>query len=615
MKISKSYFLILILLVCKIVSAEAADLSRNFSQDSNIKVMNNLVLELLNISTNSTKLSNFTNPYDGWVYFAVKSKPDSVINISIKSQSGTDTLISTYYNNGFAEAMHYFPKGKYSLKIHNGNRSVSFKLIVRAIPELIYSDFPENSHVTAYGPYDWSYLQKHIFKNINTMLLAPLQGPNLIASQDNIQASRPYLIEWKKQGKRVVTNGALPGVDAATLEKSYEYWNNLPGMRSELSDGLLIDEFPGASKDTNYLTWAKAVDSLYKDGANKDKYFYVYTYGEPMVKEKESKEFSDALLRHNGKILLEWYPAERPDEKGIKAVMDWYKLSIQDWTNVYPDAIRHLVINMNYYSSIGWNVNVSLNVDFKVHMDRYMNWMANDPVFNGLYGIAWYKNTYADEEYVRWASKLFRHYCIEGKKNLLSEEYGYKYNTYNISNPDFAEGTKSWDLLPASENSIEARKMEGFGNQEGRYVSDNKDGSGDTYLWIKKSALKPNKVSQIIKDLKPGRLYSIKMITADYTDMVNGASVRKINDISIQIDDTEIIKDKSFVQELRNYPGRQLKVFKEPAWMNYHLIIFKAKNTTAKLTISDWISDSNPGIWANQELMCNSIEIQPYFDE
>jgi hypothetical protein len=49
--------------------------------------------------------------------------------------------------------------------------------------------------------------------------------------------------------------------------------------------------------------------------------------------------------------------------------------------------------------------------------------------------------------------------------------------------------------------------------------------------------------------------------------------------------------------------------------MVFHWRVFRAKGTTAKLTISDWAGDSDPGGPIGQELMYNFIEIQPYYSE
>ena len=49
--------------------------------------------------------------------------------------------------------------------------------------------------------------------------------------------------------------------------------------------------------------------------------------------------------------------------------------------------------------------------------------------------------------------------------------------------------------------------------------------------------------------------------------------------------------------------------------MNYHWRVFRAKGATAKLTVTDWQDDKQPGGPIGQELMFNSIEIQPYIED
>src|ERR1019366_10348527 len=43
---------------------------------------------------------------------------------------------------------------------------------------------------------------------------------------------------------------------------------------------------------------------------------------------------------------------------------------------------------------------------------------------------------------------------------------------------------------------------------------------GDTFLWMKRSEKGPNSFSQTIKNLHPGRLYSLKMFVCDYNDLI-----------------------------------------------------------------------------------------------
>jgi hypothetical protein len=56
---------------------------------------------------------------------------------------------------------------------------------------------------------------------------------------------------------------------------------------------------------------------------------------------------------------------------------------------------------------------------------------------------------------------------------------------------------------------------------------------------MKRSAKKPNIVWQEIKNLKPGRLYSLKMVTADYGELMKGESVKQKHAVSIRLDNVE----------------------------------------------------------------------------
>jgi len=50
-------------------------------------------------------------------------------------------------------------------------------------------------------------------------------------------------------------------------------------------------------------------------------------------------------------------------------------------------------------------------------------------------------------------------------------------------------------------------------------------------------------------------------------------------------------------------------------WQNFHWRVFRAKETAAKLVVSDWRTATVPGGPAGQELMFNFVEVQPYLEE
>ena len=75
-------------------------------------------------------------------------------------------------------------------------------------------------------------------------------------------------------------------------------------------------------------------------------------------------------------------------------------------------------------------------------------------------------------------------------------------------------------MQAAEEGSIASRSFARYGRIEGRYPRD-REPIGDKFLWMKRSEKGPNTISQTIKDLQPGRLYSMKMFTCDYKDLTN----------------------------------------------------------------------------------------------
>ena len=122
-------------------------------------------------------------------------------------------------------------------------------------------------------------------------------------------------------------------------------------------------------------------------------------------------------------------------------------------------------------------LNVSPHVNFKVYMDMQMNLLANDPVFFGLYGIQWYHNGYVDEEDLRWAARLFRHYGIEGHRHRLTAD---PYILSHIINPDFEQENLAWTLHPAEKHSIRVDHAVGYGIHQTR-IHSGKRNPGDHF--------------------------------------------------------------------------------------------------------------------------------------
>src|SRR6185369_11433160 len=136
--------------------------------------------------------------------------------------------------------------------------------------------------------------------------------------------------------------------------------------------------------------------------------------------------------------------------------------------------------------------------------------------------VAWWTTTLADEETVRFVGRLYRHYALQGRKDMLTRDPLF---LPHIQNADFEKGDEHWTLQAAEPGSIRTNHFPRYGRIEGRYMGLGRPADpehiGDTFLWMKRSPKGPNIFSQAIKNLEPGRLYSMKMFSCDYQDLIN----------------------------------------------------------------------------------------------
>lgn len=254
-------------------------------------------------------------------------------------------------------------------------------------------------------------------------------------------------------------------------------------------------------------------------------------------------------------------------------------------------------------------------VDFKYYLDMQLNLIANRPEFQGLYGLCLYSSGYADEETVRWAWRLMRHYAIEGRREMLSGQYGFSYLPGHLLNCDFERGTRDWDVLAAEEGAVWAGTFKNYGKIEARWCVPR--GVGDTFLVMRRSAKKENRVSQSVKNLVPGKLYSLKFVVADLADLQTGKSSPVQYAARAILDNVRVVPGKSSVYVNNRNVSTAVKPFgrENPFCANLHRIIFRANSQSATLTFSDWAADNEPGGPAGQEIIINFVQMKPYFEE
>ena len=579
-------------------------------RDQGTRRLNNMVVELVNVApaAESVSVCKFSNPREGWVFFSSKASVKGAGRawLALGDAAEDEAIVLHGPGDGKTlEAMRKLPPGRYTLSIHCQGDAEVQELIVRTIPEICYPGvgYRPNPWMSSYPRYDWDYLEGiDMTRNVNVIL-----------ERDPDPTMDVEL--WRKQGKKVLTRGNTHDVNAIpkpiTAEKILQYWTSCDGLRLPDRDGILFDELDSESHDETYPAYIEAVKMLAADPAFSDKVL------QPYCVHLYSGELSSAFIRDvvkaGYKIAEERYIPTPSTEDDARSILNHELVeTTRRYQQLVPDFPEHLIFALGYMTAPPEWLNTDPGVDWKVFQDMQYNLVANAPSLQGLYGVQCYHSAYADEEVQRWTAKLFRHYCIEGRRDMLSDN---PYLLPHLQNGDFDNGTTGWDLAPAEESSMSVKSARKYSWLQGRYPHTEQ---GETFLCTKRSADSPNVFSQPIKALKPGRLYSLKMFTADYQELVQQKSVKAEHHIRIQIDGADLIDDKCF-HEL--YPsgmaGHEHETFdrENNLWITYHRLVFRAKDTAGRLTISDWSGENEPGGPIGQELVHNYVQVQPYLED
>ena len=556
--------------------------------------LNNLVTELLNVSLAAAPDGHaFETTRPGYIFIAANA-PTQVNLMLAEGSARSIDLVET--PEGEAEAMCFLPAGTH--RIHAPGAT---KLIVRSVPELIYSSFGGQPLMPSYGPYDLAFLERHLLSNVNCLVV------------NHPDAHGDFLDRWRAQGKRAIADtSATPYFNRYSTEQAYQFWTEAMGMNHPRLDGIILNELSRSDRSV-YEPLSRSVQMLADHDRYRDRSFYVYC--SPMWGESSSEQFIQTVIDGGGKFAIERYLPEQPTLAQARAHL--HKELVQDaasWNAHLPGSVNHMIVCFGQFlSAPPETLSTHPSVDFKVYMDLQHHLVANHPNFRGVYGIMQYTIGYADSEYVRWAGRLFRHYAIEGHTDLLSAKLGYHYELEHIRNPDFTAGTRGWQIQPAEPGSVTVDQFNSYGWLQGRYP---KSVAGDSFLKTKRNAKAPNSFSQTMRRLQPGHLYVLKMISGDHGALVKGVSTQQNHGVQVTIRNVELAPQKCFQQAFANHPTHPAASFDRDNkfWMNLHQLVFRARGETAELTVQDWATPDNPGGPIGQELIFNFIEVQAYFD-
>ncbi len=588
------------------------------------KRLNNLVSELFRTSSirKSGGSFRFARPANGWILISASHRGKGNLTLLIDNEPIESAVAAQGdRGGGVAEAVRFVTKGEHQIRVKCERGMRVDRLVVRAIPELIDCGLFDPA-IKAFGRYDMDFLAKDVLPNITT-----LEVPS------NIHLPEATIEKWHRQGKRFILQVGI-NHQAQTPSDHFKYWAEILD-RNPFADGIIINEFivntPSAEWNVPFSaerqkrideegrrtrSCEEALKQLRADPRYRDKAVHAYIggSGKKLNEEVIGPTFVQTLIDCRYPIALERYLFERSSEQKSEDALREFVDGIADWEAKRPGAKQNMVIAFGLFSMPPGGINKLPNVDFHVWMDRQMNTVANHPTLTRIRGLSWWTSTLADEETVRFVGKLYRHYGIEGRTDMLTRDPLF---LTHIQNADFERGTEGWTLHSAEENATRPGSFPRYGRIEGRYMGLGRPADpehiGDTFLVMKRSKKGPNTFSQTIGNLKPGRLYSMKMFTCDYNDLVNPR--KKTSEEAAEfagrvvLEGVDVDPAKSFMEMYASNPEPPI-----PVWITYHWKVFRAKSATAKLIVSDWKDDRQPEGPFGLEQTFNFLEIQPYHE-
>src|SRR5436190_688173 len=252
------------------------------------------------------------------------------------------------------------------------------------------------------------------------------------------------------------------------IESSEEHFKHWTGFydRAAFLDGIIIKEFIVNRPVSEWVTtmtderrarmeqerrqygaFGEAIKKMRADDRYKSKTLYAYVggSGKKLNQVIIGTNFIRTILDCVYRVALERYLHEMSSEKGSQDALQAFTDGIADWEAKEPGVKKQMVIAFGLFSMPRGGLNKLPNVDYHVWMDQQMNTVANNPELSGIGGLEWWTTTLTDEETTRFVGKLYRHYAIEGKTEMLTKDPLFP---THIQTADFEQGPNRRTVHP-----------------------------------------------------------------------------------------------------------------------------------------------------------------------
>jgi hypothetical protein len=442
------------------------------------KRQNNLVAVLLEAADISRPSSSFDfkRGHAGYIFVTADCRGTGTVTLKLDDVPEPLAVIKHAADaSQRTEAVRNISPGAHKLRVACAGGIHVDKLVVKAIPELMHCGLGFDPAIKSYGKYDVEFLKQDILPNVTTLIVPP-----------NRPLDPAFIDDWHRQGKKLVA-AVWVNSQAKTAAEHFKIWTDFL-EQAPILDGIAIDEFivnqpyrewvgkltPERKRrfdeeSARHPIYEQALRRIRADARFRDKMVYAYIggSGKKLNQEIIGTTFVHSILDCNYRIGLERYIFEVSSEQKSKAVLQQFVDGIADWVAKEPTVREQMVLTFGLFSMPPGGINKQPNVDFHVWMDQQMNVVANHPVMAGMGGLNWWTSLQADEETVRFVGKLYRHYAIEGKTELLTKDPLF---LTHIQNADFEKQLAGWTLHAADKGSIQAKSFPRYGRIEGRYM-------------------------------------------------------------------------------------------------------------------------------------------------
>ena len=472
--------------------------------------------------------------------------------------------------------------GRHAIKVSGPEADV----IVRAIADIFNYCPGVNSLVPENTPYNWAFQEKYVLKAVTS------QNGGAIPA-DNLE-------DFLARGYRWLAN---LGTTASTADELFRKLEGAAGMTRHGYAGVTCDEQFMYHTD-EIIEYTKGLKRFDLE-RTPSRLVWTWLVGKPTPSVVSAMFFSTCMNASHGegRVLFESYNRTRATEDEARAAMDGYiKGTIQHYKAVYPISPASTCVALGNFNQIPiLSLAHHPEVDYKYYLDMQLNFIANDPEFDGLGAVGYWGSYYADEELHRWSFELMRHYVVEGRTEMLSRKYGLKYRPDFIKNGDFRNTLEPWTVS----GNVRIATNKGFGNASENRWSGNGT-LGDTCAVLVREGDSAAKISQTAKNLVPGRTYRLRYAAFDAKDAAAKRVAPRKFAITAELGaGAETIPELTWVHVDKRTKSRRGKPY-ESARINFGQIVFKATAPEVE------ISFSNTGAKAGEELAVNCVSLLPY---